>query len=520
MSKCFVPGCKTGYASCDVKASLFKPPVDSVELDKWRRAIPRADRTLSNKDRVCALHFSPDCLQYAYAGNTQSDVCNLLRERPKLVAGSVPHIFPNLPHYLSRPVSRKRTVIDRSGTVAKKRKMSRAEGVSTYVSEVEGAFLQLCQNSKSVCPESWCRTFNDNYVCFCKLNVVSDQAHISVSVSISKALDVIAYCEGSVVKLPFSVNIHTKDDVHDLLLKIEKLNPCVGNPDAHLVESVQKSRVGFKDNCGVWRHKHCTRLISDGTRCSGCRKLRRILQTSAAKKKMHSSKRQSWRLRSRTVHRLRNRIHTSKLLVAHLKAKLNTVSTSKLRSLIADLPHGQRLIVEHFMHQRRVKSPRGMRYDHKWILSCILLRIKSPKAYKHLRDGCLLPLPSRATLQRYMEVIRAEVGMLTILSSKVSSASERHGILMFDEIKLRQGITFNVKAMEFEGLVDLGEFASSKNAVSVPADTGLVFLYRPFLGSWMQTVGMFLSHGPTSSATLAKIILKLVFALEAHGLLV
>ena len=88
---------------------------------------------------------------------------------------------------------------------------------------------------------------------------------------------------------------------------------------------------------------------------------------------------------------------------------------------------------------------------------------------------------------------------------------------MFDEVKLREGIKFNTSSMEFEGLVDFSEFKCFKND-KLPADTGLVFMYRPILGGWVQSVGMYLSKGPTPSSVLSKILLKLIIALESHGL--
>ena len=45
-----------------------------------------------------------------------------------------------------------------------------------------------------------------------------------------------------------------------------------------------------------------------------------------------------------------------------------------------------------------MKSDSGRRYDAEFMLECVLLRIKSPSTYKHLRKSGLLPLPSRTSL--------------------------------------------------------------------------------------------------------------------------
>ncbi|KAH9382971.1 hypothetical protein HPB48_023608 [Haemaphysalis longicornis] len=57
MVKCFVPLCNSGYKSCGMKYSLFKPPNDEAGLEAWRQAIARKDRVLQKNDRVCERHF-------------------------------------------------------------------------------------------------------------------------------------------------------------------------------------------------------------------------------------------------------------------------------------------------------------------------------------------------------------------------------------------------------------------------------------------------------------------------------
>jgi len=86
-------------------------------------------------------------------------------------------------------------------------------------------------------------------------------------------------------------------------------------------------------------------------------------------------------------------------------------------------------------------------------------------------------------------------------------------MLLFDEVKLCEGVRFSVKQLEFEGLVDLREFASDRKL----ADTDLVLMYRPLLAGWVQTVAMFLSCGAMLAATLSKLLLKVILTLESHG---
>jgi len=80
----------------------------------------------------------------------------------------------------------------------------------------------------------------------------------------------------------------------------------------------------------------------------------------------------------------------------------------------------------------------------------------------------------------------------------VSTRAEWHGIVIIDEIKLRVGLKFNLRNLKFSWLINLCEFTSAKDRKD-PADYGLVFMYRPFMGYWTPTVAMFLSKRPTRS---------------------
>ncbi len=49
------------------------------------------------------------------------------------------------------------------------------------------------------------------------------------------------------------------------------------------------------------------------------------------------------------------------------------------------------------------KGPgKGMGYDAEWLMECLLMKIKSPRAYKHLRTNNLLPLPCPDTIRRLL----------------------------------------------------------------------------------------------------------------------
>lgn len=46
------------------------------------------------------------------------------------------------------------------------------------------------------------------------------------------------------------------------------------------------------------------------------------------------------------------------------------------------------------------KNTKGRRYNEEWILLCLLLHMKSPKAYNFLRDTQILPIPCIRSIRR------------------------------------------------------------------------------------------------------------------------
>ena len=102
MPSCFVPGCRSGY---DKKTSIgrhyFIPPKNEIEFSKWKKAIPRKDKDLTLKSYICDKHFSDQLLIKSDSFVIKGEKVEIPRIRWTLRPGSVPHIFQNLPKYLS-----------------------------------------------------------------------------------------------------------------------------------------------------------------------------------------------------------------------------------------------------------------------------------------------------------------------------------------------------------------------------------------------------------------------------------
>lgn len=84
-------------------------------------------------------------------------------------------------------------------------------------------------------------------------------------------------------------------------------------------------------------------------------------------------------------------------------------------------------------------------------------------------------------------------------------------------MKLSEGLSFNRKDVNIIGFTDLGKHTPStqKNELG---NHGLVFMFQPFQGKWVQTLGSFLSRGCASGEILHKLIIECIILLEDVGL--
>ncbi|XP_049524154.1 uncharacterized protein LOC125945856 [Dermacentor silvarum] len=110
MPTCCVPGCTSGYRN-DTSSSgrhFFSAPSDEKLRLAWNRAIPRADKDLTRKSRVCSLHFYDQDILKTYVHVINGETVEIPRGKWSLVDGALPKIFPNLPSYLTKPADKRR----------------------------------------------------------------------------------------------------------------------------------------------------------------------------------------------------------------------------------------------------------------------------------------------------------------------------------------------------------------------------------------------------------------------------
>jgi hypothetical protein len=160
------------------------------------------------------------------------------------------------------------------------------------------------------------------------------------------------------------------------------------------------------------------------------------------------------------------------------------------------------MTVNTIMAKAKVKNKKSMRYEENWLLECLTLRIKSSKVYDHLSRSGILPFPHPNTLRSLLGGMSSGFGfnkqaleaIRKILRGK--SQAQKLGILCFDELSIKEDLTFNTSTFQFEGFVNLG--SSIDEATKKLANHGLVFMFRLLFDSWVQPIAVFASCNAAS----------------------
>uniref|UniRef100_T1IRB6 Transposable element P transposase-like RNase H domain-containing protein n=1 Tax=Strigamia maritima TaxID=126957 RepID=T1IRB6_STRMM len=109
----------------------------------------------------------------------------------------------------------------------------------------------------------------------------------------------------------------------------------------------------------------------------------------------------------------------------------------------------------------KTKSSNGKKYEADW---CLLLKIKSPKAYRHLRDNNLLSLPHPSTIQRLVTALSCQFGFNSLIFDQMKKEfarkekPDKQVMILLDEMKVKSALHFDKIKLEFHGFVDFGEY--------------------------------------------------------------
>lgn len=193
-------------------------------------------------------------------------------------------------------------------------------------------------------------------------------------------------------------------------------------------------------------------------------------------------------LRRKVIRATLKRERLSKELAA-MKKQLCNVTEAKLESALHVLPAKQQLAFKMAVMAAKAKMKNGRRYDDEWLMTCLLLQISSPKGYTLISDMQLLPLPTKARLCQIISGIPCKYGYNEAALSTIKahfqgkSHIRRCGVLLLDEIKLKQSVAFNKASCKMDGFVDYGDVTPT--ATDQLADHGLVLMFVPLFEEWV-----------------------------------
>ena len=107
-------------------------------------------------------------------------------------------------------------------------------------------------------------------------------------------------------------------------------------------------------------------------------------------------------------------------------------------------------VIKEIISINKCKHPKGRRYSHEWLLTCLLLHIRSPKTYNLLRNNNILPLPCKSVICKYLKSSKVGCGFnenfFALFEKELSIYPElaKNGILSFDEMQVQAAVEVNV----------------------------------------------------------------------------
>uniref|UniRef100_T1IRB0 THAP-type domain-containing protein n=1 Tax=Strigamia maritima TaxID=126957 RepID=T1IRB0_STRMM len=250
--KCYVPGCSSGYNYQD-GIYLFQGPQDEDLLQKWRGAIPKADRELTQDDNICSKHFEPHFIVKEWSSECNGYI--LMPSQANLADGAVPSIFPD---------SKQITLLELSfqfkpnGVDWKTKYDSKRELLSVYLVGMTKTGLAYVQKQIVVAKDLSYQVY------FLRRKMNTEECFLDPDNAV--------------------------DDLKYVINDVDSIRLCIGGPDQREFSGVNP-RIAFVDESGVWRHKECTgECIKPAFICPFCKRVENTLKSFASRKKQRRKK--------------------------------------------------------------------------------------------------------------------------------------------------------------------------------------------------------------------------------------
>ena len=174
---------------------------------------------------------------------------------------------------------------------------------------------------------------------------------------------------------------------------------------------------------------------------------------------------------------------------------------------------------------------RQMRWHPLVIKWCLRVYSKSHALYDDIRDSGFLKLPSGRTLSDYKNFCSSSSGWKTdrimLMKEKLEkltpNKSAKLGALVFDEVKIQEGLVFDPATWELIGFTDLGEDEHNTSVTSACkpeeniATHVLQFFFKSLFSNFEFPCAYFLTRGITAQK-LNRIFWQGVSLLHGFGL--
>ncbi|KAK3919777.1 Transposable element P transposase [Frankliniella fusca] len=532
----------------------------------WEQIIKRKDRKLQKTDKVCSHHFLEKDYRTYDEFTINGKVVRLAKEKASLNAGAQPVVFDTYPLYYQPKIKERKPPAPRKNVSPKKNKNGKKS--TTEESDVEantetGDSTEVAVEREDLPPEQnvlpppepeqpaekpeWSHE-----------NVQQLQLPVDwvLCNSLSTQEKVLVHIDPTKLQID-KIKLNSVTDAARLVITVDQMKVCSGTG---------LDEKPFSVVCNGY-------APVNGKRCLHCKsemhRLKKKNQRKILIKKKLSLKREKNKINKQTLKRskarLLQKIAQYRKTIADNLHECRAKKKEVLEEAIKTLPPTQQEAVRACFKKATAKGPSGVRYTIEWIYECMLMKIKSPKLYDHIRRHQILALPCSSTIRGYLKHYSGAYGFqpstFDMLKPKAAELlpEKRRGAILIDEVKLTPGVHFDQSALKVEGFVDFGttdlqEFGEdlqeslreaveklpldpSKENQKIKArekrqeknknkrdrnlgDHALVITFQPFQGSWVQNLACFLTKGCANDMELTRLILECVILVESTGFMV
>ncbi|XP_050314406.1 uncharacterized protein LOC126748908 [Anthonomus grandis grandis] len=164
------------------------------------------------------------------------------------------------------------------------------------------------------------------------------------------------------------------------------------------------------------------------------------------------------------------------------------------------------------------QKPKARRFTLDEKILCLSILKASGKGYRLLAK--VFTLPSKTTLTNLLSKIRLSAGinshLIKSLKEKVKKLKEvdRTAIIIFDEMSINMGLTYNQKDDCIYGFHDLGD----NNRKALLSNYANVVMVKGVYKHWKQPLCFTFSNGPITTFELKSIIKKVIGTCQEAGL--